>query len=643
MRLLHGSALCAFVGTWLSAGAQSALDSLLRTLPSKQGAERVKTLGDVQWELGFSAPQKALAYGQEAMRLAEGLEDSAVIAQAANDFSITHYRLGHFQRSIDLNRRALAIRLALKDTLGAAASHNKIGAAFTEIMRLDSALVHNYAGERIYVAHGDTVRTAQMRGNISRLYQQLGNIPMALKVARETVAMLEPRDDLYAKANALGQLAMILTDAPDDAETERVALRALGLYEQLGSKADIGSISNILGMLARNKGDDASGLAYFRRALLMAEEVGDLPGQATFMLNIANVLRERGGTDEALVLYRRSIDLCAREGYLDPQMTALEGYVKTLEDKGRFAEALAEQKGLQALRDSVFRMDRLEAMSDMQVKYETERTEKELLAERQRTLEQQARLDRQRLLIGVVLASAMLAGLLAWSLIARQRARARAERDAAVIAEREQGLRNVVERADAERAHIAAELHDGVGQSLTGLKFRLEAMARENPELKDMLALADEAGGEVRGIAHRMMPRALGDLGLVPALADMLERSLKRPGMRYGFEHYGLEERLAPQVETGVYRIAQELVSNIIKHAGATQVQVQLLRNKGHLVLIVEDNGRGIDPASAGSGLGARGMQDRARVLHGTLEIAPGAERGTVATLRVPLSNGNTP
>ena len=211
-----------------------------------------------------------------------------------------------------------------------------------------------------------------------------------------------------------------------------------------------------------------------------------------------------------------------------------------------------------------------------------------------------------------------------------------------MIAEREQGLKALVESTDAERKRIASELHDGVGQLLTGLKYRVEAAVKDRPELKDVLTLADDASREVRGIAHRMMPRALGDLGLAPALAYMLDKSLKLPGMHHNFEHFGLEQRLPHHMETGVYRIAQELLNNTIKHAQAQNVQVQLLRNKGHLVLIMEDDGVGIDPARATNGMGLRGLRDRARVLHGTLDIEPGVDRGTIATLRVPLTNGNS-
>ncbi|HRD51194.1 MAG TPA: ATP-binding protein, partial [Flavobacteriales bacterium] len=151
-----------------------------------------------------------------------------------------------------------------------------------------------------------------------------------------------------------------------------------------------------------------------------------------------------------------------------------------------------------------------------------------------------------------------------------------------------------------------------------------------------------DAGNEVRGIAHRMMPRALGELGLAPAIGDMLDKTLKRPGLRHTYEHFGMEDRLLPDLETGVYRIAQELVTNAAKHAQAQLVNVQLMRNKGWLILIVEDNGIGFDAQASSAGIGLQGLRDRARLLRGTLEIASIPGSGTVATLRIPILNGVT-
>ncbi len=620
---------------------QSALDSLLRVLPSQRGEERVRTLGNVAWELGMSDPSKALAYGDEALRLATGLGDSAIIAQAANDAAIAEYKVGHLQRAVDLNLRALRIRTVLKDTIGMAASHNKLAVAYTDMMEFAPALEHNYAAASIFESLHDVQHLAQVRGNIGHLYQQMGDLDRAEKVLRETRNMLTGIDSGYAMANVVGQLFQVLDERDNIDSAMVLGLDAMRRFERLGMMNEVASVNNEIGRLYRKRGDTVTGLRYYQRALDIARETGDLTGQATYLMNVANVLTGLGRAKEALPMFEQSIGLSRKEGYADQRMSALEGYVKALEQVGAIPQALARQKELQSVRDSVYKADRIAALSDMQVKYETERTEKELAQSREQNLEQQARIDRQRLLMGLIVAAVVLLALIAWGLISRQRARSRAERDAAVIAEREQGLKAMVESTDAERQRIASELHDGVGQLLTGLKFRVEAAASTDPAMKDLISLADDAGKEVRGIAHRMMPRALGELGLAPAINDMLSRSLKLPGMHHTFEHFGLEERLPASVETGVYRIAQELVNNVIKHAQARNVQVQLLRNKGHLVLIVEDDGIGIDPERARNGFGMRSLRDRARVLHGMLDIIPGADSGTIATLRVPLTNGN--
>lgn len=590
-------------------------------------------------------PAKALPYGLEALEIAEALKDSAAIAIAANDLAITEYRLGHVQRALDLNRRALRIRKVQDDPAGMAASHSKIASCFTELMTFDSSLVHNYAAERIFERLNDVQRRAQVRGNIAHLYQQMGDLDKAESILRETRTVLEKIGPGYPMAMTMGQFCQVLEQNGKLQEALTVGTEALALFEQLGMNVEVASINNQLGMIARKQGEDLQGLAYYRTALAKAKELGDLTGQATYGMNVANALSDLGRLDEAVDYYEQSLELCRREGYADQHISLLGGYVRALEKKGDLRMAMDRQRELQAVKDSVFNADRAAVIGEMQVKYETERTEKELALAREKEEAQQAELERRRIVQGALIGGLFLLALVALLFISRQRAVHAARLNAGLLAERENGLKAVLANTDAERKRIATELHDGVGQQLTGLKFRLEDMgprvAASVPALAahvdDVLAIAEDASREVRGIAHRMMPRALGQLGLAPAMDDMLRKALTVPGIRHHFEHFGLDERLPAEVEVGVFRIAQELVGNILKHADASEVNVQLMRTKGHLILMVEDNGKGFDTARNTNGMGLQNMNDRARVLHGTFSIERKTTGGTLATVRVPL------
>ncbi len=633
-----------------SASAQHVLDSLLKVLPAQGGIERVKTLGEVQWELGFTDPVKGMSYGAEAVQLAEGLRDSAAVAIAANDMAVSAHRAARYPLAVALNHRALRIRSLAGDSVGIAASHAKLSTAFTEMARYDSALHHGFVAADLYDLLHNARHSAHVRGNLARLYQLIGDLRLAQRAAEKAVELLENDESDYALAAALGQLGSIQQDAKDLLASRRTTERCVAMFEQLGAWNDAATAANQLGAICRQMGDMQEGAAHYRKALALAEQGGDMMGVAAYSHNYGNTLFERGAFAEALVYYDRALSIGRANNFIRTHMDVLPDHAQALEKLGRYAEALASYRELMHLSDSVNTAERSQSLADMQVKYETERTEKDLLAERARTEEQENQLAQQRLRIVALGGGLALLALIAVLFVSVQRARLKAQASTQLLAERERGLKAMLESTDAERKRIAGELHDGVGQQLTGLKFRLEDVAAriserlpdEGQRMKEVIGLADDAGKDVRSIAHSMMPRALGDLGLAPALNDMLNKSLARPGMHHTFEHFGLDARLPQQVEVGVYRIAQELVGNILKHADARNIHVQLLKNKNHLVLIVEDDGKGIDATRTGNGIGLLNMHDRARAMHGHIEFNAAPTNGTVVTLRVSLTNGNS-
>lgn len=189
-----------------------------------------------------------------------------------------------------------------------------------------------------------------------------------------------------------------------------------------------------------------------------------------------------------------------------------------------------------------------------------------------------------------------------------------------------------------EWRRIARELHDGVGQILTALSLRLEApSAGQGAALDEARQLAAEALGETRRLANRLRPARLDQVGLVAALRELGEHA----GIAVSVEVApGVDDRhLDPAATAEAYRVVQEALSNVARHAGVGRAQVSVDRAYGELRIQIIDEGRGFDVASAaGSGLGLIGMQERALLLGGHLSIASSPGRGTIVELRIPLA-----
>ena len=201
-----------------------------------------------------------------------------------------------------------------------------------------------------------------------------------------------------------------------------------------------------------------------------------------------------------------------------------------------------------------------------------------------------------------------------------------------------------------ERRRISRELHDQLGQLLTSLGLGLKVIDDETPDpspirdrLRSLQSLTNEIGRELHNLALELRPTALDDLGLVAALTHYAETWSQRSGLEIDYHTTGMDgERLPAQVETALYRVVQEALTNVLKHAQARRVNVVLQRSSGHVSATVEDDGRGFDSDAgadpvAGTRLGIIGMRERAALVGGSLTIESTPGRGTTILTWVPL------
>jgi len=205
-------------------------------------------------------------------------------------------------------------------------------------------------------------------------------------------------------------------------------------------------------------------------------------------------------------------------------------------------------------------------------------------------------------------------------------------------------LRRVVEAQELERKRLARELHDETGQALTSILLGLKPLEQAAATDDDRAAAASlrelvvSTLQDVRRLAVELRPSALDDFGLVPALERLADTFRGQTGMHVDLESNLGEERLPGDVETVLYRIVQEALTNVVKHARANRVSILLTAKDGAVAAVVEDDGLGFDPQATGdSGLGLVGMRERVGLVGGRLQIESAAGAGTTVVAQVPL------
>ena len=208
----------------------------------------------------------------------------------------------------------------------------------------------------------------------------------------------------------------------------------------------------------------------------------------------------------------------------------------------------------------------------------------------------------------------------------------------------------VIDIQEEERGRVARELHDSISQILVGVRYSLELARRryDSGDARASEALEKSVSGlagainEVRRISRDLRPGVLDDLGLGPALKALAEEFSTRTGIRCTLETVVFRNRLDQDAKIALYRVAQEALTNIERHSGATHVEMSLRGTTSGAIMRINDNGVGMDwplPSSSGGGLGMRNMQERLEQLGGRLSVTSARDKGTTIEAQVPLTH----
>ncbi|HPE56109.1 MAG TPA: tetratricopeptide repeat protein [Bacteroidales bacterium] len=620
-------------------------DSLEKVLPNLKGAERVNVLNELCWQLGPTNIEKAEQYGLEALEIASRLNDSLLLAQVYNDLGTVYYRKSDYDSALVLYFNALRIRENANRPDLAAAVNNKIGATYLEQSQFKPAVEYQMKALRYFESVGDSIKMSQCLTNLGRVYYENHEYDKSNEYHKRALQIFEKYNYTYGLATTYGSMALNYQFSGDDNGAVEYFEKALENFRAINDKGNIATVLLDLGQLYRKMGDQEKGKQLYEESIAISKSISDQHTQAMAMANLANILEDEKQYKRAEELYLEALKIAKDKGILKVLHQCYRELAHLYSETGNYKKAFEFKSDQYTIHDSIYNVEKYEQFADLQTRYETEKKEQQItLLEAQNDLKN-SRIQRQRNLILFVVIGVVLLVIISMLGYNRKRLQHKAQVEEERNLYRKKLLEASVEAEEKERKRIARELHDGVAQQLTGLKMAWQVLSKDikvEPEkqqkLGDITKTLDQTADEVRNLSHQMMPRVLSESGLIPALEDMLAKSLKYSNIAYEFEHFGIDSRFHENVELSLYRICQELINNIIKHSGASKVTVQLLKSKDNLVMLVEDNGKGF--AGSGEkkeGIGLMNIASRIDTVNGEINYEPSPGSGTVARIRIPL------
>lgn len=550
------------------------LDSLKKVASSQTGSSQVALLQEIAFQYLFSEPDSSHIYAEQSLALAVAGEMDSLEAEAHMILGFAWFVEGNNESAIKEYSMASDGHLLRNDSLRSAAALSNVAATYNRMGRLESALEVTLQVLDVLKTGEDKERYGLVLGNAGMMYRQLRRNEEAKTIIKEARDVLQEHGQARSHANTLNMLGMVWTDQDSLDLAKSAFLNAQTLYEQDDDPLNRSSLYNNLSVLYQELGEVDSAIHYGTLAYKLSSELENPPKLLLNASSLAELYAFQGNMTEAKAWSKRGKELLPGVDEMEP----LSKYFRILSGiqayEGKFEESYQSARTSERYRDSILTVENGRALTELEVKYESAKKEQDLAEAQLKIVRQQK--EKERLILGGILV-AILAGIGGLIYLYRQRLE-RHQRDLQEqIRQQEIKLETTISTQEEERSRLARDLHDGIGQvlSATRLNFGSFESTVNDPGYDKALVMLDDACREVREVAHVMMPRSLEQEGLAASLEEIIEKSLNTSELTVGLDIVGNPVQLPRAVEINVYRIAQELVQNTLKHAEATELHLQ--------------------------------------------------------------------
>ncbi len=535
------------------------------------------------------------------------------------------------------------IRLNEKEPGLLAKTCNHLGGTYAELYKTDSAILYYLKALKIFEELKDYSNLASSYSNIGNLYNDQKLHDKAIQNLEKALAIRLEHGEEKKCMFTYNNLAVAYGTKADNSEEDlnkaiEYSNKGIAIALKYNNQYVAGVIDGGICHILIEKGKYQEAIPHCEQSVKVLTEAKRDVNLVFPLVNLTTIYNRLNQPKKSLEYGLKGYTIMETNHLIDPMEVYLEEIGKAYEQLGNHQEALIWFKKFMKLDDSLFRAENVKSLADVETKYQTEKKEKELIVERENNFKKTA------WLIGLIITFSAFS-LIGFLMYKRYQYKQEEKLKNAVIAEQQLGLNAVIEAQEAERKRIAKDLHDGIVQELVATKLGLESLQQQVSEtekfskMNQLTHQLNDACTELRNISHLMMPPSLETKGLVPSLELLLRNSIHQDTIQTEFEYFNLQHPMDEKVELSLYRIAQELLNNILKHANASKIIMQLYQAGNYIILRIEDNGIGFDfnEAKRSGSMGLLNILSRVSTMGGNYFSEQADSSGTVSTIRIPI------
>ncbi|MFN8298705.1 MAG: histidine kinase [Chitinophagales bacterium] len=631
--------------SYLLVSAQAGLDSLLRLVPAaKDDSLKVMLYIAIGNQYELSNLPQAENYYLSAGNLSRQLHYTPGIIKFISNYTQVLNARGAFDSALVLNKQAVVLAQQLGDEVTIAKMYANTGNSFNYLEEYDSCVFYYEMAKRRFQHLNDSYYAARMDDLAQNVYFKLNEFDKAQSVGKSAVAYFRSAGKKVELGQALLNLANNYQSLHNNDSAQACYKEALEISGQTGYKLLELSCLIGIGNFYFHQYQADSMLPYHSAALRLSAELGDVEGQ---------VIAQRG----LALHYLLKKNFPAAQTYTNASLIGADSLglkyeqIEGLKIRASIFFAMHDITQAERYLDSVsvlenqLRSDEIQAKTIFwEKRFETERKEAQIKL-------QQEQLQQKKIvnwvLLGVVLVVLLIAALIYRTY--QQKQKIQLQRINELETERKlTATEAIIKGEEKERVRLAQDLHDGLGGMLSGVKYSLNNM-KDNlimtPEsvnaFEHSINMLDNSISEMRRVAHNLMPENLLKFGLSAALKDYCSEIQRGGNLQVNYQYIGLKDKVIEQgLSVTVYRVTQELLNNILKHANATQALVQIGVTDNQLTITVEDNGRGLAEATlkTAQGIGWKNIYSRVYYHKGTVNIQTLPDKGTSVFIEFPIA-----